>query len=74
MFPDYIFKLKATMASVTEREKDLMILMALHTASVNQSDLTQRAKQAVQTKRKRQDVYLLKRVAVCCEAFNYVYW
>jgi hypothetical protein len=41
--PDYIFKLRATMASVT----DLVILIALHTVSVNQSDMTQLAKQAV---------------------------
>jgi hypothetical protein len=38
--------LRANMASVTEREKNLKIRMALHTVSVNQSDLTQRAKQA----------------------------
>ncbi|XP_071211410.1 uncharacterized protein [Salvelinus alpinus] len=71
---DYIFKLRATMATVTEKEKDLMILMALHTVSVNQSDLTQRAKQAVQTKRKRHRTsYLVKGVPVCRDAFIRVY-
>ena len=37
-------------ASMTEGDKELMILMAKHMVSVNQSDLTQRAKQVVQTK------------------------
>jgi hypothetical protein len=34
---------------MTDSEKDLMILMALNTVSVNQSDLTQWHMQALQT-------------------------
>ena len=62
------------MGSVTEREKNLMIRMALHMVSVNQSDVTQWAKQAVQIKRKpHRTSYLMKGVAVCSEAFIHVY-
>ena len=50
-----------------------MILMALHTVSVNQSDLTQWAKQAVQTKQKpHRTCYLLNGIAGCREAFIHV--
>jgi hypothetical protein len=35
MSPDYIFNIRATMAYVKERDKDLMILMALYRVSGN---------------------------------------
>jgi hypothetical protein len=60
--PDYIFKLKAVRASMIEREMDFW------------SDLTQRAKQPAQTKRKQQRTpYLMKGFALCREALINVY-
>ena len=67
---------KVVMDYFQEYDRTILALSDYENVSddVNQSDLTERANQDVQTKWKRHRTsYLLKGVAVCGEAFIHVY-